>query len=596
MSLMINNSLNTGSERVFQGIPVSPGIAIGRCFVMTSFGQGVAEPRHLDQGDVENEIKRFMHAIELSKDQLYKIRQQVANAIDEKHADIFVAQAEFLTDPELIDYTVNAIREEGKNVEYIFSRRVRTFMDVLAQLEDESFQARNSDLLDVSKRVLSNLGTVSSFNFENLRQNTILVGQDLSPSEISILIKKKIGGMVLEKGGATSHTAILAKALEIPSVVGVSEILNIVQHWDTVIIDGQRGRIIINPSAKTYDQYEREKSLFAVWEKEVQELRELPAETVDGYGIKLRANVELEEEVELTKKHGSHGIGLFRTEFLFMNRDESPSEEEQYEIYKNVVEKIAPKPTVFRTLDFGGDKFLKGNLHSRELNPFMGLRAIRLCLAAPEIFRAQIRALLRAGVHGPIRILIPMISGLDEMLEVKKHIRRAKAELKLEGIPFDNKAHVGAMIEIPSAAVCAQDLAEECDFLSIGTNDLIQYTLAVDRGNEKVAYLYEALHPAVLRLIKQTVLATRKAGIPLSVCGEMAADPMYAMVLLGMGIDEFSMSAVNIPYVKKLIRSIELAEARSLADEVLAQNTITGIHKVVKKRAKAYAHITRGTK
>lgn len=583
---MINNTAKAGSERVYQGIPVSPGIAIGRCYVMSSFGQGVAEPRSIEPDEVEKEIGDFLRAIELSKEQLAKIRQQVATAIDEKHADIFVAQAEFLTDPELVDYTVNAIRAELKNVEFIFSRRVRTFMDVLSQLEDETFQARNSDLLDVSKRVLNNLGTFSTVNFDNLRPNTILVGQDLTPSEISALIKRNISGMVLEKGGVTSHTAILAKALEIPSVVGVSELLNSVQHWDTIIIDGQRGKVIINPTAKTYDLYEREKSLFAVWEKEIEELSSLPAETLDGYEIKLSANVELVEEVELTKKHGPNGIGLFRTEFLFMNRDETPSEEEQYEIYKEVVEAISPKPTVFRTLDFGGDKLLKGNIHSRELNPFMGLRAIRLCLSTPQIFRAQLRALFRAGVHGPLNILIPMISGLDEMLEVKKHIRRVKAELKLEGIPFDSKVKVGIMVEVPSAAVCSQDLAMECDFLSIGTNDLIQYTVAVDRGNEKVAYLYEALHPAVLRLIKQTVVGTRKAGIPLSICGEMASDPIYAMILLGMGIDEFSMSAVNIPHVKKLIRSITLADARSLAEEIMAEKTIAGVHKVVKKRMK----------
>lgn len=574
------------TEQVFQGIPVSPGFAIGRCFVIRPYGMRMVEPRNIPVGEVEAEVNRFRQAIQVSRDQLGKIRDQVAQALDEKHADIFVAQAQFLNDPQLIDDTETAIREEFKNADYLFDRRVRTLMDVISRLEDESFQAKNCDLLDVSNRIQKNLGSNFEVDYSLLRPNTVLVGMDLAPSETTQLAKHQISGFILEKGGATSHTAIMAKALEIPAVVGVRGILSEAQHWDTIIVDGQTGKVILNPSPETLAQFEKNQRDYKTTERELQELRTLAAETVDGYEITIRSNVELMEEAEHIHKHGGRGIGLFRTEFLFMNREVLPTEDEQVEIYKSVLEKVAPESVVFRTLDFGGDKFLNGDTCSRELNPFMGLRAIRLCMSNPAIFTAQLRAMLRASVYGPVKILIPMVSGLDEWLEVKKRVRRAKAELRVQGIKFDTRVQVGPMIEVPSAAVAAGDLAFESDFFSIGTNDLIQYTLAVDRGNENVAYLYEPLHPAVLRLLKQTIQAARKAGIKISVCGEMAADPVSAVILLGLGVDELSMSAISIPPVKRLIRSINLSDARSLAEDIMAEKTIQGVHKVLRRHLK----------
>jgi phosphotransferase system enzyme I (PtsI) len=579
---------STVTEQVFRGIPVSPGFAIGRCFVIRPYGMHMIEPRMLQSEEIEAEVGRFRQAVQVSREQLGKIRDQVAKALDDKHADIFVAQAQFLNDPQLIEETENAIRQEMMNADYLFNRRVRTLMDVISKLEDETFQAKNCDLLDVSNRIQKNLGVNFDLDYSTLRPNTVLVGMDLAPSETTLLAKHQIAGFVLEKGGATSHTAIMAKALEIPAVVGAHGLLAESQHWDTVIIDGQTGTVILNPSPQSLALYEKKMHDYRAVARNLQELRSLRAETSDGYEICVRSNVELLEEAEHIHKHGGRGIGLFRTEFLFMNRELPPDEEEQFAIYKSVLEKVSPEPVVFRTLDFGGDKFLNGEIFSRELNPFMGLRAIRLCMSHPEIFNAQVRAMLRASAYGPVKILVPMVSGLDEWMEVKKHIRRAKAELRFQKIPFDAKVRVGPMIEVPSAAVAADELAFECDYFSIGTNDLIQYTLAVDRSNEKVAYLYEPFHPAVLKLLKQTVNAARKAGISISVCGEMASDPVSAIVLMGLGVDELSMSSISIPPVKRAIRSIALGDARRIAEDVLGESSIQGVYKILRKHLKKF--------
>lgn len=573
-------------EQIYQGIPVSPGYAIGRCFVVRPYGMHILEPRDIPEAELQEELERFRQAIQISRDQLARIREQVAQALDEQHADIFVAQAQFLEDPQLIADTEQAILRDRKNAEFLFDQKIRMLMNVISQLEDESFQAKNCDLLDIANRVQKNLGANFSVDFSTLRPNTVLVASDLAPSETTQLVRNQIAGFILEKGGATSHTAIMAKALEIPAVVGITGILSDAQHWDAIIVDGESGRVILNPLPETLAQYEQRKLQYKATERELQELKALPAETLDGYEITVRSNVELLEESEHIHKHGGRGIGLFRTEFLFMNRYSAPTEDEQYEVYRSVLDRVSPEIVVFRTLDFGGDKLLNGEMSSRELNPFMGLRAIRLCMSTPDIFNAQVRAMLRASAHGPVKILIPMISGLDEWLEVKKRIRRAKAELRVQGIKFDNRVRIGPMIEVPSAAIVSSELAYESDFFSIGTNDLIQYALAVDRGNERVAYLYEPFHPAVLRLLKQTVQSARKAGIRISVCGEMAADPVAAIILMGMGVDELSMSAISIPPVKRLIRTIELSQARSLAEAVLAGRTTNDVHKIIRRHLK----------
>lgn len=576
-------------ERIFEGIPVSPGIGVGVVCVVNRPAASSLEARDLTDEQVEHEVDRFKRAVDISRQQLARIRDQVAKAIDQRHADIYSAQAMFLEDEELIDHTVKSIRAEKKNAEFLFNRRVHEFVQILSGVEDEFFRARDNDILDIANRVLSNLEQQhNAAPPAPLGPQSVLVAHDLAPSQTTPLIKERVVAFVTEKGGPTSHTAIMAKALEIPAVVGAAYITNFIENGSQIIVDGLEGKVVINPRPETLARYTREQHQFDAFERELEQLRDKTPETLDGYSICLRANVELPEEIQHIALHGASGVGLFRTEFFFMEAKEPPGEEEQFEIYRRVAEMVKPHLVVFRTLDLGGDKFLSPVRVAPELNPFMGQRAVRLCLQHPQVFRAQIRAILRASVFGKTSILVPMISGIEEFMEVKKHVHQCKAELRRERIAFDPHIQIGAMIEVPSAALVADTLARECDFFSIGTNDLIQYSLAVDRGNENVAYLYEPLHPAVMRLVRTIVNAAHHRGIKVSVCGEMAADPMMAIVLLGIGVDELSMSALSVPPVKKLIRSIRLSEAKMLAEEILLQHTIRGAKQVLRRRLQNY--------
>ncbi|MCX7624611.1 MAG: phosphoenolpyruvate--protein phosphotransferase, partial [Candidatus Sumerlaeaceae bacterium] len=444
------------------------------------------------------------------------------------------------------------------------------------------FSGRDTDFQDVALRVIGHLGRQQHAVHARFGPDTILVATDLLPSQTANLLKDHVVGLALEKGGPTSHTAIIAKATEIPTVVGVSGVTGAVKEGAPLIVDGITGKVIVFPSSKTYNEYLIRQREFEALVKELEEFRDLPAETTDGYCVLLRANIEFPEEVSHVALHGARGIGLFRTEFVFLNREHLPTEEEQYSIYKEVAERVFPETVVFRTLDVGGDKFFAASQRPRELNPFMGLRAVRLCLKHPEIFHPQLRAMLRANSLGNAKILIPMISGVEEFLQVKEEIYAVIDQLRAEGFDIDRNISVGAMVETPSAAILADELARECSFFSIGTNDLIQYTLAVDRGNRSVAYLYEPLHGAVLRLIKMTIKAAEDAGISVSVCGEVAADPLYALLLVGMGVYELSMSAVNVPTVKQVIRAVSLSELRRLVDDVFNAPTIAARREVLR--------------
>ena len=583
-----------GEEKVFEGIPVSPGITFGRARVVSRSAPVSYEPHPIADDKVEAEVNRFLTAVEQSRAQLKHIHKQVADAVDETHAQIIGAQTSFLDDVELIDRTVEAIRGEKMNAEYVFHRRIAENIAILQNVDDEFIRARESDFHDIGTRVLNNLSTGGHQGLERFDPDSVIVAHDLAPSDTTGLINRPVLGFVLEKGGPTSHTAIMAKALEIPAVVGVSNITTFLENDQPVIVDGISGRVVICPSDETVAQYRHQQAALDEEERELSMIRDKDAETTDGYSIHVRANVELPEELDHVIRHGARGIGLFRTEFLFMNRDAPPTEEEQFRIYRRALEAVRPHSVVFRTLDIGGDKFFSPVPVSRELNPFMGQRAVRLCLQHPEIFRDQLRAMLRASAYGRTKILIPMISGLEEFLEVKKQIRIAKEELKHNRHVFDPHTEVGAMIEVPSAALVADLLAQECDFFSIGTNDLIQYTLAVDRGNENVAYLYEPAHPAIIRLLRSVIAAARDAGIPVCVCGEVAADPLVAVLLLGLGVDDLSMSAVSVPRVKQIIRSVSIEEAKQMAEEVAAQTTIEGVKQVVRRRMRKYLRKTMG--
>ncbi len=573
----------TPEEKIFQGIAVSPGIAIGRVALCAHLGPVRAEQREIPPEEVENEVARFLKAVEESRAQIEKIRSQVAAALHPSHAEIYTAQLMFLSDQELVDATVADIRTEQKNADYLFARRVERFLESLAAFEDPFFHGRDSDFRDAAHRVLANLKEQPPTTRVHFGPETVLVAHDLAPSQAANLLRENVIALALERGGATSHTAIMAKAIEIPAVVGLHGITSAVQDGAPIIVDGLAGKVILYPSQETFLHYSRRQGEFIELEQQLEKLRELPCETVDGYSVVLRANLEFPNEVPHVILHGAKGVGLFRTEFVFLNRESPPTEEEQYALYRQVAEGVYPETVVFRTLDLGGDKLASVVQHQRELNPFMGQRAIRICLQNPNLFRTQLRAICRASSLGNAQILIPMVSGIEEMRAVRRHLEEVKAELAAENIPFDPQIPLGAMIEIPSAAVTADILARECDFFSIGTNDLIQYTLAVDRGNELVAYLYQPLHPAILRLLKMTVSAAEDAGIRVSVCGETAADPMMALLFVGMGVQELSMSSVNVPAVKQVIRAVSLSEAKLLAEEILSESSTAQTTAVMKK-------------
>ncbi|PKO17577.1 phosphoenolpyruvate--protein phosphotransferase [candidate division BRC1 bacterium HGW-BRC1-1] len=576
-------------ERIFDGIAVSAGYAVGRSHVANRDAGLKAEAHPLHPDEVDGEISRFLEAVTQARDQLMRIHRQVAETLDAKHAEIYLAQSMMLDDADLLDATISDIRTELLNSEFLFARRLNLHIELMQQFDDEILKARDSDIMDVGNRVLRNLlNPHADGRCVTLEAWCVLVAHDLPPSEATPLLKEKAIGLVLEKGGPTSHTAIMAKALEIPAVVGVPDITKFIEEGAITIVDGVFGRVVINPTAETLLAYEEKQRDYLTYERGLETLRDVPGETIDGYSVKLRSNIELPEEIAHIEGHGAKGVGLFRTEFLFLNRSEPPSEDEQFRIYRQVVEGVKPDSAVVRTIDIGGDKFFSHMGLPTELNPFMGQRAIRLCLQHTDIFRTQLRAMLRASAYGRLRILIPMISGIEEFLEVKRHLKAVKQELRANHQPFDAHIELGAMIEVPSAAVVADMLAREADFFSIGTNDLIQYSLAVDRGNEKVAYLYEPLHPAILRLLRTIINAGHDAGIPVSVCGEMAGDPMMAVILVGMGIDELSMSSMSVPSVKKLIRSIQLSEAKLLVEDIMGQNTIDGVKKLVWRRLRRY--------
>ena len=570
---------------MLKGIGVSPGIVIGKVFLLDS--EDVVIPkRQISESQVSKEIAKLEDALTQARSEILGIQKKISDEIGAKHSDIFNAHLLILEDRALIEEIIDRLKKDKVNVEYAFSKVFKKYTQIFSKIDDEYLRERISDIADVGKRVLRHLLGRQRRTLANLAIERIVVAYDISPSDTALMRKEKVIGFITEIGGRTSHTAIMARALEIPAVVGLGNIRDQIRPDDTLVIDGSEGEVIVNPDRATIERYQQKRDKFSKFIKGLNKLKKLPAQTLDGHQVELAANIELPDEISSVIAHGADGVGLYRTEFFYMNRKDLPTEGEHFQAYRRVAEEIFPHSAIIRTLDLGGDKFLSHLEIPREMNPFLGWRAIRFCLARPDIFKIQLRAILRASAYGRLKIMYPMISGLEELKAANKILQEAKEDLRQTKVPFDEEMEIGAMIEIPSAAITCDILAKEVDFFSIGTNDLIQYCLAVDRANEKIAYLYEPTHPAILRLIKSIIDAAHNAGIWVGLCGEMGGDPVMTVLLLGLGLDEFSTSALSILEIKSVIRSVSLKEAQQIAEHALKLSSAKEIKEFVAEKVK----------
>lgn len=555
-----------------KGIAASSGIAIGQAYLWKK-EEFVIPKNSISEDQIAGEIQLFEEALIKTRHEILDLQKKISREMGQSEAEIFDAHLLVLEDRMLIEEVISQLKKERLNAAYIFHNLLKKYVQVFLNIQDEYLKERVSDINDVGRRILRNLLGKSAKRFEDLQDRVILVAHDLSPSDTAAMHKKNILAFVTEVGGKTSHTAIMAKSIEIPAVVGLDTAIMNIKTGDTLIVDGATGNIFVNPDKKTLENYQKEETAFRDITQRFTVLKNQPAITLDKKRIHIAANIELPDEIPSIIEHGAEGIGLYRTEFFYMNRSDVPTEEEHYQAYKFVAQAVNPHSVVIRTLDLGGDKFLSHLEVPREMSPFLGWRAIRFCLARPEIFKIQLRAVLRASVHGKLKIMYPMISGIEELRQANILLEEAKKELIKNKEGFDSSIEVGAMIEVPSAAMTADILAKEVKFFSIGTNDLIQYSIAVDRSNEKVAYLYEPAHPGVLRLIRNIIKVGHDAGILVGMCGEMAGDPLFTLILLGLGLDEFSMPSVMIPEIKHIIRSVSMPQAVEIAEKALSFST-----------------------
>jgi phosphotransferase system enzyme I (PtsI) len=570
------SGVNAKQETRFQGVGVSPGLARGTIHVVRDDGDEVAKHR-IQAADIPGEIGRFEAALIKTRAQILQMQERIAESIGAKDAGIFDAHLLVVEDRTLIDEVLRKLEADLCNVEFVFQEVATHYADTLSKIDDPYLRERALDIQDVTRRVVRNLLGKADKSFLALTEPHILVAHNITPSDTATMNRKYVLGLATDLGSRTSHTAIMSRSLGIPAVVGLHDATEKLEDGQQVLLDGYSGLLILDPTPQTLWHYgELEHRKVQVTEQ-LTGLRETKSTTRDGRHIVLSANIELPDDVEAAPRNGAEGIGLYRTEFLYLNRTTLPSEEEQYATYRKVAEQVRPHPLIIRTFDLGGDKVAGGVESGDELNPFLGERAIRFCLENLDMFKAQLRAIIRASAVGNIKIMFPMISGLEELRRALAVLEECKAELEREGQAFNHETEVGAMIEIPSAAISADRLAREVDFFSIGTNDLIQYAIAVDRVNERIAHLYEPTHPAVLRLLKMVADAAHTNGIWVGVCGEMAGDLALVPLLLGLGMDELSVGASLVPRVKRAVQSLSHTECQQLIPELMELDTSSAI-------------------
>ena len=579
-------------ELIVRGIAASQGISYGQIFV---YIQTIIEVPvyEVEKDKRPAEIARLEQALMVTRQQIQKIMSEVEKNLGPDEARIFDAHLLVLEDQALITETVRELEKTGTNIETCFNRIAQRYIKAFEEIDDEYLRERGCDIRDVAQRVLNNLLGRTGQNLGRLVEKRIVVANDISPSDAAGIDSSQALGIVTDSGSKTSHAVIVARSMKIPAVVGLRDFTTKVQPGDWVIVDGYEGLVILNPSEPTLFRYGQIQLQKKSYEQRLFEANRLPAVTLDGVKLTLRANIEKVDEVALVREYHAEGVGLFRTEFLYLGASDAPTEEQQYAAYRELAEALAPAPVVIRTLDLGGDKPAQSQAHlfPKENNPFLGYRAIRFCLDQPDLFKQQLRAILRASAHGNVQLMYPMISGRDELARANAVLDECKAELSAEKVAFNKDIRVGSMIEIPSAAMTADLLARDCDFFSIGTNDLIQYLIAIDRVNDRIAHLYEPTHPAVLRTLRHVVVEAHRAKIKVSVCGEMAGDPTFTALLFGLGVDELSMTPPLLPAAKNILRNMKMSDARALAQMAMAMSSpkdINGLcERFVSERLKA---------
>ena len=562
------------------GIPASPGIVFGKALVLKE-EKIVLDTQKISEDQVEAEVARFYAGREAAVEQLNSIHQRALKSLGEEKAAIFEGHLMILEDEELEEEIIDYLRSYKVNASVAASKIIDQQVEMLSEIDDEYLKERAGDIRDIGNRLIKNILGMHIVDLGDIAEESILVAYDLTPSETAQLNLEKVLGFITDIGGRTSHTSIMSRSLELPAIVGTNDVTARVNTGDYLILDAVNNRVYVNPTQAEIDELKTLEAKLAEEKAELAKLKDLPAVTLDGHKVEVVANIGTIRDCEGAHRNGAEGVGLYRTEFLFMDRDQLPSEEEQFIAYKEVVEAMEGRLVVLRTMDIGGDKELPYLNLPKEMNPFLGWRAVRIALDRREILHAQLRAVLRASAFGKLAVMFPMIISVEEIRELKSVLETLKAELRAEGKAFDENIQVGVMVETPSAAVNAKFLAKEVDFFSIGTNDLTQYTLAVDRGNELISHLYNPMSPSVLGLIKQVIDASHAEGKWTGMCGELAGDERATLLLLGMGLDEFSMSAISVPRIKKLIRHVNYQEVKALADEALQKPTAAEIEQLI---------------